>query len=64
MQFLEGKNLKGEYHGTAHVLAVANVIVYKPIGSDVIIPAGNLHLRVKMSLSPLLISEEIFTHSR
>ena len=29
----------GEYHGTAHALAVENVTVYKPIGSDVIIRA-------------------------
>ena len=43
---------KGEYHGIAHVLAVANAIVYKAIRSDVIISAGNLHVRVKVSLSP------------
>ena len=37
--------------GIAHVLAVANVTVHKPIGSDVIILAGNLHVSVKISLS-------------
>ena len=33
--------LKGDYHGIAHVLAVTNVIIYEPIGSDVKIREGN-----------------------
>ena len=51
--------LKREYHGVAHVLAVANVTVYKPIGSKVLIRAGNLHVRVKEStaLSSLIIGK-------
>ena len=45
---------KVEYHGSARVLAVANVTVSKPIGSDIIIRAVNLHIiRVKFSLKPL-----------
>ena len=44
-------HLKEEYHGSAHVLAEANVTIYKPIGSsDDIIRAGNLHEHVKISL--------------
>ena len=35
--------------GIAHVLATANITGYKPIGSNDIIPAGNLHVSVKMS---------------
>ena len=48
------ENGPGEYHGSVHVLAVANVTVYKPIESDVIIHAENLHIRVKISLNPQL----------
>ena len=42
------KSFKGDCHGSVHVVAVTNVKVYKPIGSDVIIRAGNLHVRVKI----------------
>ena len=41
--------LKGEYHSRAHALVLPNVTVYKPIGNDVIIHAGNLQVRVKIS---------------
>ena len=44
--------IKGEYHGIAHVLAVANVTVYNAIGSDVTVCAGNLHVWVKTLPSP------------
>ena len=42
-----------------HVLAVANVTVYKPIKSDVIIHAENLHIRVKISLNPQLSNKTL-----
>ena len=38
---------KGEYHGSAHALAIVNVNICKPIGSNVttiFINAGNLHV--------------------
>ena len=44
--------IKGEHHDIVYVLAAANMSVYKPIASDVIIRAGKLQARVKISLSP------------
>ena len=47
---------EGEYHG------IANATVYKPIGSDVIIRAGNLHVGVKSrSVLSSLVMEKFFT---
>ena len=46
------QSLKGEYHDIAHVLVVTNVIIYEPIGSNVITKFSSLLiLRTALLLS-------------
>ena len=49
---------QGENHGIAHVLAVTNVIVYEPIGSDVKIRAGNLHRNLTFAQLEVIEGDE------
>ena len=45
--------LKGLYHSIAHAVAVANVTVYKPIRSDVIILGENFTRTCENFAQPL-----------